>query len=148
MAFSSVLDPVLLPFMEALPAPYNILLLSFVITGSITLLYKFMTDQKLMKEIKQEMKDLQKEMKQFRDQPEKAMALQKKAFERQMKYMMQSFKPTLITLLPIMLIFGWLRLYYEGLGNPDVLFGLSWLWIYIIFSIVISIVLRKVLKVH
>ena len=107
-----------------------------------------MTDQKLMKEIKQEMKDLQKEMKQFRDQPEKAMALQKKAFERQMKYMMQSFKPTLITLLPIMLIFGWLRLYYEGLGNPDVLFGLSWLWIYIIFSIVISIVLRKVLKVH
>jgi len=76
-----------------------------------------------MKEIKQEMKDLQKKMKEFKDQPEKAMAIQKQIMEKTMKQMMQSIKPTLITFLPIILIFTWLRSYYENIGSPDVLFG-------------------------
>tara|TARA_Y100000310_G_scaffold334750_1_gene415204 strand:+ start:589 stop:1023 length:435 start_codon:yes stop_codon:yes gene_type:complete len=143
----SVLDPILGPVMS-LPNPWNLLLISFIITGAITLAYKFLTDQKLMKELKGEMKDLQKEMKELRDDPKKMMEVQKRAMEKNMKYMMQSLKPTLFTLIPIIFIFSWLRGYYTDLGNPDILFGLGWLWIYIIFSIVISLSLRKVLKIH
>jgi len=143
----SILDPILSPVMS-IPSPWNLLLISFIITGGITLLYKFATDQKLMKELKQEMKDLQKEMKSLKDNPEKMMSVQKLAMEKNMKYMMQSMKPTLFTLIPIIFIFSWLRGYYADLGNPDILFGLGWLWIYIIFSIVISLSLRKVLKIH
>ena len=143
----SILDPILSPVM-AIPTPWNLLLISFIITGGITLLYKFATDQKLMKELKQEMKNLQKEMKSLKDNPDKMMSVQKLAMEKNMKYMMQSLKPTIISFIPIIFIFTWLRAYYEGLGNPDILFGLGWLWIYIVFSIVVSFSLRKVLKIH
>jgi hypothetical protein len=37
------------------------------------------------------------------------MKIQKESMEKQMKYMMQSLKPTFITFLPIILIFGWLN---------------------------------------
>ena len=103
----SILDPILGPVMS-IPAPWNLLLISFIITGGITLLYKFATDQKLMKDLKQEMKDLQKEMKSLKDNPEKMMSVQKEAMKVNMEYMKHSLKPTLFTMLPILLIFGWM----------------------------------------
>jgi len=147
MAFSDVLDPILNPVMEGIPAPYNLLLMAFILTGVITLAYKFITDQNLMKSLKGEAKDLQKKMKEFKSDPDKAMEIQKKIMENTMKTMKQSLKPMLFTFLPIIFIFGWLRDYYEV--NPgDVLFGLSWFWVYVIFSIILSVALRKLLKVH
>ena len=147
MSFTSFLDPILEPFMS-IPSPWNLFLLSFILTLIMTLLYKFMTDQKLMKELKDEMKELQSEMKTLKDSPEKMMEVQKKAMERNMKYLLQSLKPTLITFIPVLIIFSWMRQYYTELGNPDVLFGLSWIWIYILSSIILSLTLRKLLKVH
>ena len=185
-------------------------------------------------------------MKEFKQDPKKVMEIQKRAMETNMKYMMHSLKPTLITFLPIIIIFGWLNahLAYEPImpgqeftttaifepgtmgsitllipeqiellsdakqeiknnqatwnlkgatgeyileykfnektykkellitdkrdykppiekikddslkelriSNQKVrpLFGLSWIWTYIIFSIVFSMVLRKILKLH
>ena len=132
----------------SIPAPWNVLLMSFILTLIMTLLYKFFTDQKLMKELKDDMKALQAEMKLLKDNPEKMMETQKKAMEKNMKYLLQSLKPTLITFIPILVIFAWLHAYFEALGNPDILFGLSWIWIYILFSILFSLSLRKLLKVH
>jgi len=131
-----------------IPSPWNIFLLSFLLTLVMTLFYKFLTDQKLMKELKDEMKVIQQEMKDLKDHPEKVMETQKKYWEKNMKYLLQSLKPTLITFIPILLIFEWMRRYYSDLGNPDVLFGLGWIWIYIFSSILLSIALRKILKVH
>ncbi len=86
-----------------------ILIISFIITVIITLVYKFATDQTVMKKLKDEMKHLQKEVKALKDDPKKAMAKQKIMMEKNMQYMKQSFKPTLYTFLPIILIFGWLN---------------------------------------
>jgi len=147
MAWNSFLDPVLGPLMN-ISSPWNLLLISFILTAIITLLYKFLTDQKLMKELKEEMKEFQKEIKGLRDDPKKMMEVQKLAFEKNMKYMLQSLKPTLFTFIPIIFIFSWLRSYYEALGNPAIVFGLGWIWIYIVFSIVISLALRKILKIY
>jgi len=91
---------------------------------------------------------MQTEMKSYKDNPDKMMELQKKVMEKNMKYMLESLKPTIITFIPILFILNWLREYYTALGNPDILFGLTWIWIYIIFSVILSIALRKLLKVY
>jgi len=111
MGFFSFLDPALgfifNPFL-GLPSFWTVIFISFIIAAVIVLIYKFTTNQKLMKDLKDEIKALQKEMKELRGEPEKAMHVQKRAMEVNMKYMMHSFKPTLITFLPIILIFSWM----------------------------------------
>lgn len=141
--FNALFGPIMV-----LSTPYNLALLSLILTVFITLVYKYVTDQEAMKSLKAEMKSIQKDMKEFKEDPKKVMEMQKKAMEKNMKYMMHSFKPMIITFLPLILVFTWLRKYYTDLGNPDVLFGLTWIWAYIIFSLVFGIFLRKLFKVH
>lgn len=123
-----------------------ILIISFLMTLLITLAYKFFTNQELMKSLKEEMKGFQNQMKDHKDNPQKVMEIQKQALEKNMKYMMHSFKPTLFTFIPLIIIFAWLRTTYSGKGA--LLLGLSWIWIYIISSILFSLILRKVFKVY
>lgn len=110
MVFEAILNPIFSPLLSLDPL-VGIALISFIISLLITIVYKLVTDQDLMKRLKTELKELQKEMKDLKDQPAKAMAVQKRAMETNMKYMMQSFKPTLFTMLPIIIIFGWLNMH-------------------------------------
>lgn len=112
MVLESVIDPLFAPFLGIKPL-WTIIILSFVLSVIITLIHKMMTNQELMKSLKQDMKESQKKIKQLRDQPEKAMRLQKEVMHKNMKYMMQSFKPMIITILPIIIIFGWLGNHYS-----------------------------------
>ena len=64
MVFENILNPVFAPFL-ALPTLWAVLLLSFLISLIITLIYKYSTDQNLMKSLKDEMKELQKEIKEL-----------------------------------------------------------------------------------
>ena len=115
MAFFSFLDPALnflLGWSLLLPPWLGVLLLSFAISLMIVIVYKYTTNQNLMKQLKDEMQAFQKEMKELKDHPEKALEVQGKAMETNMKYMMQSFKSTLYTLLPIIIIFGWLNAHW------------------------------------
>ena len=111
MAFS-FLDPILGPLLS-LPPVWGILLISGILSLLLTLAYKFTTNQTLMKQLKDEIAVLQKELKELRSDPEKALHVQKKAMEANMKYMMESLKPTLVTFIPIILIFGWLSGHYS-----------------------------------
>jgi uncharacterized membrane protein (DUF106 family) len=147
MVLEGILNITLGPILE-LPNPYGLLILTFIITGIITIIYKFATDQKMMKALKEEIKEIQNDIKKFKDNPKKMLELQKVAMEKNFKYLKHSMIPTLITFLPLIIIFGWLRNYYQVIGNPKIFLGLSWLWTYIIFSIVISITLRKIMKVY
>lgn len=125
----------------------GIIVVSFALTLLSTLAYKLFTDQKLMKDVKEEMKDIRKEMKEFAHDPTKVAELQKRSLEKSANQMKQSFKPMLITIIPFLLVFNWLRAEYEVL--PVKFIGISsWFWIYFIFTIIFSIVLRKLLKVH
>lgn len=105
------LDPLLTPILQPLlnASPFlTILVLSLFISIIITLVYKLITNQELMKSLKEKQKDYQKQMKELRSQPEQMMKMQKEAMKLNMQYMKQSFKPTLITMIPIILIFGWM----------------------------------------
>lgn len=106
--FENLLHPVLYPFLRIGPF-WGILILSFIISLLITIVYKYMTDQTMMKDLKMRQKDFQKKLKSLKGQPEKQMKVQKEAMDVNMKYMMQSFKPTIITFIPIILIFSWMN---------------------------------------
>jgi uncharacterized membrane protein (DUF106 family) len=108
MVFESVLNPIFSPLLR-LPILWSIILISLLIAVVITFVYKWMTDQHLMKALKDDIKKFQKEMKEFKQDPKKVMEIQKRAMQTNMKYMMHSMKPTLITFIPIIIIFGWLN---------------------------------------
>jgi len=108
MVFDNLLNPVFSPLLK-LPTLWAIILLSFLISLIITLIYKYATDQNLMKQLKEEMKELQKETKELRKEPEKAMQVQKQVMQTNMKYMGQSMKSMIYTFIPIIIIFGWMN---------------------------------------
>jgi uncharacterized membrane protein (DUF106 family) len=112
VGFLSFLDPalnfVLGPLLNLSPF-WGILIMSFIVSLIITLCYKWFTDQNMMKQLKDEMKDYQRQAKELKEHPDQAMAVNKKLMSANMKYMMHSFRPTLITFIPIILIFGWLN---------------------------------------
>lgn len=112
--FSPILDPLL-----HLPVWLSLLIVSLFIALVSTLAYKFVTDQTLMKRLKSELKELQAEMKTLRDNPAAMMKVQKQVMETNMKYMTQSLKPTLVTFIPLILIFTWLsgHLAYDPLQS-------------------------------
>jgi uncharacterized membrane protein (DUF106 family) len=119
----------------------------------ITLLQKYTTDQETLKNIKQEQKILQQEMKKYKDHPEKMLELQKKQFEFIPKTMDITMKPLVYTAIPIILFFRWFGDYFSSLQDSGVdyrILGIfqSWIWPYIILSIIFSTIFRKVLKVH
>lgn len=112
MGFFSFLDPVmdfLLGWVLNLNPFWGVLILSFILSLLIVLIYKFTTNQDLMRSLKTEIKDLQKQMKELKHDPGKMMEVNKKAMEANMKYMSHSFKPMLFTFLPVILIFGWMN---------------------------------------
>jgi len=84
-----------------------IILLSLIITLIVTLIYKKVTDQELMKTLKQDMKAIQKEIKELGYQHPKTKELQKQTMELSMKQMKESFKPMIWTMIPILILFGW-----------------------------------------
>ncbi len=107
MAYYDFLNVIFAPLLK-LPILLTVVLMSLTISLIVILITKYTTDQVLMKKIKEDLKDYQKQIKELRSEPAKAMGVQKKAMELNMKYMSHSLKPTLITFIPIILIFGWM----------------------------------------
>ena len=106
MALNEALNFILSPFLK-MPILLAIAALSLIISLATTFVYKFTTNQNIMKQLRDEIKDLQKSAKAIRNEPAKAMEAQKKAMETNMKYMSHSLKPMIITLIPALLIINW-----------------------------------------
>jgi uncharacterized membrane protein (DUF106 family) len=122
MAFDQILNPIFSPLLK-LPAWLVLALIACLMSFLITIIYKMMTNQQQMKELKDRMKELQKKMKAERKDTNKVLKLQKEAMESNMKYMVASLKPTLVTFIPVILIFGWLNstMAYQPI-KPDMTF--------------------------
>ena len=110
-AINNVISPVFDPLLNLSPF-FGILIISLVISVIVTFIYKWVTDQELMKTLKTDIKELQSEMKKFKQHPEKMMAINKKMMEKNTQYMKHTLKPTLFTFLPLILIIGWLSTTY------------------------------------
>src|SRR3989338_717678 len=107
MAYYDFLNVVFAPLLK-LPILWTVIILSFIVSIIIIIITKYTTDKALMKKLKGDLKEHQKQIKELKGNPAKAMEVQKKSMELNMKYMMHSLKPTLITFIPIILIFGWM----------------------------------------
>ncbi len=108
MVLESVLNPLFAPLL-ALGSLPTVIILSLLLSFVVTMVYKYFTDQKMMKSAREEVKQLQKDMKQHKNDPKKMMEIQKRMMERNMQLMKHSFRPTFITFLPLIIIFGWLQ---------------------------------------
>ena len=133
------------------PAVFMIVI-SFIISIFITLIYKFTTNQGEMKELRNDLKILQQKSKEHKGNNEKILEIQKELASKNLEYMKHSFKPMFYTFLPIILVFYWLRHVYDSTGViltiPLVGWGLNWIWTYILFSFVFSLIVRKTMKVY
>lgn len=125
---------------------------AFVIAFLISIIYKYTSNQQEVKRIRDDMKALQAKVKENKDDKEKMMEIQKEIAGKSMEQMKHSFKPMLYTFLPVILIFYWLRGLFEEMGTilifPVVGWELNWIWTYILFSFIFSLLLRKLLKVQ
>jgi uncharacterized membrane protein (DUF106 family) len=117
---------------------FSIVGISFLVTLFITVVRYYMTDRNKMKELRDRQKALRVEMKEYRSDPDKMMELNKKMLEDMPEQMKMSFKPMLVTMIPILIVFAWMRSTYALTALSG-----SWLWWYIGSSIVFSLILSK-----
>ena len=125
----------------------GMIILVFIITVLTTIVQKYATDQKTLKELKKEQKILQAEMKKYKEDPAKLMELQKKQFEFVPKTMKLSMRALMFTGIPFILFFRWFGDFFTVLGNPKFFGFMSWFIFYLLFSILFSTIFRKILKV-
>ncbi len=126
--------------MMAADPKISIAIFSVVVTLVSTLAQKWLTNQEHLKSLKKRQKEIQKELKKCKDD-----GIMKELNLEMMKIVgvmfKSSMKPMFVTIIPFLLLFMWLR----GIYSP--VMGGSWIWYYIGYSVVASIILRKVLKV-
>jgi uncharacterized membrane protein (DUF106 family) len=125
----------------------GMLIIVAIISLLTTLVQKYATDQKALKELKKEQKILQEEMKKFKEHPEKLMQLQKKQFEFLPKTMKLSMRAIIYTGIPFVLFFRWFNDYFMAIPDFRFFGFFSWFWFYLIFTLVFSSILKKYLDV-
>jgi uncharacterized membrane protein (DUF106 family) len=122
---------------------FIVLLISLI----TTLVQKYATDQKTLKELKKEQKEIQAQMKEFKAHPEKMMALQKKQFAMMPKQMKLSMRAIAYTGIPFILLFRWFYDYFATIPEFRFFGFLTWFWFYLIGAMVFSSILRKKMDV-
>ena len=125
----------------------GMLMIILFITLITTLVQKYTTDQKTIRELKERQKEINKEMKELQHDPEKMMEIQKELMPLSMNLMKMSMRPVMFTGIPFILFFRWFMDIFTDLGNPKFFGILSWFWFYIISAMVFGSIFRKVLKV-
>ena len=119
----------------------SIIIISFLVTLLMTSIRYFVTDRKLMRDIKDKQKFVREEMKKHRDNPDKMIELNKQLMEHFPAQMKQTFKLMIITMIPVLIIFSWMR---NAFAVTEI--ATSWIWWYIVASIVFGIILGKLFK--
>ena len=129
---------------------FGIIFISFILSMISTLSWKYLTNQVLLKELRERTKKLQEEFKKNKGDPKKLSEMNSKMakenFEAMKIQYKQSIKPMIITLVPFALTFIWIKSVYDPIG--DIFIGLGGIGNYILFSIIFSIILRKAMKVY
>lgn len=119
----------------------SIVIISFLVTLLMTSIRYFVTDRRLMRDIKEKQKFVREEMKKHRDNPDKMMELNKQLMEHLPAQMKQIFKLMIVTMIPILIIFSWMRNTFAATAIAT-----SWIWWYFVASIVFGIALGKLFK--
>lgn len=106
---SSFLSSSLEPLLDSVGILWFIVIVSFAVSLLTVVIYKFTTNQTMMKNLRDELKKMQAEVKKHSSNPQKMMQLNQQMMEKNMKLMSHSMTPTLITLIPLGILFLWLN---------------------------------------
>ena len=130
----------LLELIQAYPK-WSIIIIAGLVSLFISLINYFVMDKEKMKKAKERQKELQKQMKEHKHDQAKVMELQKELMSGAMENIKHSFKPMIITLIPILVVFWWMRGIFV-----ETAIAKTWLWWYIGTAIAASLVFRKLFK--
>ncbi|MFH1403070.1 MAG: EMC3/TMCO1 family protein [Candidatus Altiarchaeota archaeon] len=131
-------------------------IISIAMSLMSTLVRSATIDKEKFREQKEQIKEHQMKIKEA--QKNKDLKTMKKSqqhlSELMMDQMKHSFKPMLYTMVPFLIVFGWLRNNYAQVGMvvtfpymlPIIGDGLGWLGWYIFCSMIVSMILNKALK--
>ena len=125
----------------------GMLIVVFLITLITTIVQKYATDQKALKELREEQKLLQEEIKKYEKNPEKMAELSKKQLEFIPKTFKLTSRAVLFTGIPFILLYRWFADIFTAMGDPKFFGFLTWFWFYFIFTMIFSGFLRKWMKV-
>ena len=117
----------------------SIIIISGLVSLFISAVNYFVMDKDKVRAMKEKQKKMKEEMKLHKGNPQKMMEINKQMMGDSMENMKHSFKPMFITLIPILVVFAWIKNVFT-----DVLSG--WIWWYLVSAIVFSIIFRKVFK--
>ncbi|WP_409199538.1 DUF106 domain-containing protein [Methanobrevibacter sp. DSM 116169] len=175
----AAINDILNPLIALDPNPSNPILTVFVISLVVSIITtvanKLLVDHDEMNDIREEMKEFQNELREAQKSGDskkiaKLQAKQVDFMEKQSKMMTNSFKPAIVTMVPILLVFWWMRssaisdlivnlpvtVYYGTLtpiwhtigpliygGEATIPFAIGWLLWYFICTLAIGQILRK-----
>ena len=125
---------------------FGFILFVAILTLITTIVQKYGTDQNALKTLREEQKLIQQQVKEHKADPAKQMELSKKSMELAMESMPLTMRPVLYTSIPFILFFRWFNDFFTA--NPAKVFGLSWIWSYLILAIIFSSIYRKMFKVY
>jgi uncharacterized membrane protein (DUF106 family) len=117
----------------------SIVVIAVLVSLFISLVNYFVMDKEKVKRSRDRQKDLQKQMKEHKSNPEKMVELQKEMFSGIGENFKHTLKPMMITMLPILVVFYWIKDVFT-----EILAG--WFWWYLVTAIVASMVFRKLFK--
>ena len=118
----------------------SIIFWGIFVTMVSTLITKWLTDQDALKTLKERQKELNAEMKKHKDNPKLIEEMQMEVLKITGTMMKSQFKPLLVTFVPFILLFTWLRSVYTPI------MGFSWFWWYLGSAITSGMLFRKLFK--
>ncbi len=111
-----------------------------------------MTDQEKIKETKDRIKKHQEEMKKATKagDTKKLQRVQQDMMALTMENLKHNLRPMLITFIPFILVFMWVRDQYSSVGTVASIagFAMDWFWWYFICAMLVSLIVNKILKVN
>jgi len=152
--FESFLSSALAPLLGLNPV-LGVFIIAAAVSILITLPYKFLADQKKMREHKEKVKDIQKRIKEAQKTDQKrANELMTEMLALSNKQMMSNFKPMIPGMILVILFLPWVAVTFTGpvamlpfalpyFGND---FG--WLMWYMLASLPVTYMFRKMLGVQ
>ena len=120
---------------------WSIIVIGVLVSLFISLINYFVLDKDKMRKGKEKQKEIQKQMKEHKHDHVKQTELSKELMSHTMENLKHSFKPMIITIIPILVIFWWMKEIFI-----ETTIAKTWLWWYIGTAIASSLVFRKLFK--
>jgi len=153
--YFAVLSAIFAPVL-ALPPALAETILAAIIIFIITLFYKYLLDQNKIREHKEQIKNLQQRIKELqKTNPAEANKMLGDVLAMTNKQMLMNFKPMVVAIVFVLAFLPWISHTFGGKSVAKLPFTLpyfgndfGWIMWYLIVSIPLSILLRKLLEVN